>query len=144
MNKNSPNTKELKNLSKDQYEALYNLSQTLNSASQEELLIENVVDILIEVTNAERGLFAKYDSNSFSFSILSARNLKKESITDLSTFSSGVLQQVINKNKPVLYHDVQSHPQLTQFESIQLHNIKSVSLTSLFLFINMFSGFISL
>ncbi len=120
------NINELKNLTNAQYEALNNLSQTLNSTSQEESLIERVVDILIEVTNAERGLFAKYDHNTFNFSIVSARNIKKENISDLSTFSSGVLQQVVNKNKPVLYHDVQSNPKLSQFESIQLHNIKSI------------------
>ncbi|MBK8944146.1 MAG: sigma 54-interacting transcriptional regulator [Ignavibacteriae bacterium] len=126
MQKNFPNISELKNLTKDQYEALYNLSQTLNSASQEESLIENIIDILIEVTNAERGLFAKYDSETFKFSIVSARNLKKENISDLSNFSSSVMQQVVNKNKPVLYHDVQSNPKLTQFESVQLHKITSI------------------
>ncbi|MBK7105397.1 MAG: sigma 54-interacting transcriptional regulator [Ignavibacteriae bacterium] len=126
MKKNFPNINELKNLTKDQYEALYNLSQTLNSASQEEPLIENIIDILIEVTNAERGLFAKYDSETFKFSIVSARNLKKENISDLSNFSSSVMQQVVNKNKPILYHDVQSNPKLTQFESVQLHKITSI------------------
>jgi len=126
MNKYAPNINELKSLSKNQYEALFNLSQTLNSISNEDTLIQNVIDILIEVTNAERGLFAGYNDNSFDFSIVAARNINKENITDLSSFSSGVLQQVVNKNKPVLYHDVQSNPKLTQFESVQLHNIKSI------------------
>ena len=126
MKKNFPNINELKKLTKNQFEALNKLSKTLNAASQKESLIEDVVDILIEVTNAERGLFTKYDHENYKFSILSARNVKKESITDLSNFSSGVLQQVVNKNKPVVYHDVQSNPKLNQFESIQLHNIKSV------------------
>lgn len=126
MKKNFPNINELKKLTNNQFEALNNLSKTLNAASQKESLIEDVVDILIEVTNAERGLFTKYDHENYKFSILSARNVKKESITDLSSFSSGVLQQVVNKNKPVVYHDVQSNPKLNQFESVQLHNIKSV------------------
>jgi Nif-specific regulatory protein len=126
MNEKLPNIDELKKLTEKQYEALNVLSQTLNSASQKESLIEDVVDILINVTNAERGLFAKYDQENFKFSILSARNVKKENILDLSNFSSGVLQQVVNKNKPILYHDVQSNPKLTQFESVQLHNIKSI------------------
>lgn len=126
MKKYFPNIKELTKLSKEQYEALYNLSQYLNSVSAEEKLIENVIDMLIEVTNAERGLFAKYDNVTFQFSIVSARNVNKENIKDLSNFSSGVMQQVVNQQKPVLYHDVQSNPKLTQFESVQLHNIKSI------------------
>ncbi|MCB9248129.1 MAG: sigma 54-interacting transcriptional regulator [Ignavibacteriales bacterium] len=126
MKQTSLNISELKNLSKEQYEALYLLSQTLNSTSQKETLIEKVVDILIEVTNAERGLFAKYDSKTFQFSLLSARTFKKEKISDLSTFSSQVLQQVVNQNKPILYHDAQTNPKLNQFESVQLHKIKSM------------------
>jgi GAF domain-containing protein len=126
MNEISPNIKALKNLSETQFEALNDLSENLNSTSEGESLIENVIDILIEVTNAERGLFATYNHETFEFSIVSARNLEKENISDLSNFSSGVLQQVVNSNKPVLYHDVQSNPQLSQFESVQLHNIKSI------------------
>ena len=126
MNEISPNIKALKNLSEIQFEALNHLSENLNSTSEGESLIENVIDILIEVTNAERGLFATYNHETFEFSIVSARNLEKENISDLSNFSSGVLQQVVNSNKPVLYHDVQSNPQLSQFESVQLHNIKSI------------------
>jgi GAF domain-containing protein len=120
------NINELKNLTESQFKALNNLSDTLNSCSHGESLIENVIDILIEVTNAERGLFATYNHENFDFSIISARNIEKESISDLSSFSSGVLQQVVNNNKPVLYHDVQSNPQISQFESVQLHSIKSV------------------
>lgn len=126
MKEKAININELKKLTNEQYEALNYLSQTLNSPLQEESLIEKVVDILIEVTNAERGLFAKYDNETFHFSIVSARNINKENISDLSTFSQSVLQQVVNKNKPILYHDVQSNPKLSQFESVQLHNIKSM------------------
>ncbi|MCB0731415.1 MAG: sigma 54-interacting transcriptional regulator, partial [Ignavibacteriae bacterium] len=126
MKKSFQDIKELKNLTKEQYEALYNLSQTLNSSSQEKSFIENVIDILVDVTNAERGLFAKYDHETAKFSIVSARNVKRQNISDLSNFSSSVMQQVVNKSKPVLYHDVQSNPKLTQFESVQLHNIKSI------------------
>ncbi|MCB9258814.1 MAG: sigma 54-interacting transcriptional regulator [Ignavibacteriales bacterium] len=126
MKKSFQDIKELKNLTKEQYEALYNLSQTLNSSSQEKSFIENVIDILVDVTNAERGLFAKYDHETAKFSIVSARSVKRQNISDLSNFSSSVMQQVVNKSKPVLYHDVQSNPKLTQFESVQLHNIKSI------------------
>jgi hypothetical protein len=40
------------------------------------------------------------------FEIINARNINKESITDLSEFSSGLLKKVIEKKEPILYHDV--------------------------------------
>jgi Nif-specific regulatory protein len=113
-------------LSKEQFNTLYQISQSLNTAVYEDSLIENSLDLIVKVLNAERGLFVKYNAGEKSFSIISARNVKQESITDLSEFSSGILQKVINEKKPVLFHDAQSDPGVSQFESIQLHKIKSI------------------
>lgn len=116
----------IKNLSKDEFESLYEFSQILNSATRQELLIEDAIDIVIQVINAERGLFVKYDETNDNFSIITARKISNETITDLHEFSSGILQKVIKERKPLLYHDVMSDPHLSQFESVQIHRIKSV------------------
>jgi Nif-specific regulatory protein len=120
------NINKIKHISKDQYETLYEISQVLNSAVYEETLINETLDLIINVLQAERGLFVKYDEGINAFSIIAARNIQKESIEDLSMFSSGILQRVIDKKQPSLYHDVQNDPLVSQFESIQIHNIKSV------------------
>jgi len=120
------NINHIKNLSKDEFESLYEFSQILNSATKQELLIEDAIDIVINVINAERGLFVKYDEINDNFSIITARKISNESITDLHEFSSGILQKVIKEKKPILYHDVMSDPHLSQFESVQIQRIKSV------------------
>lgn len=113
-------------ITKEQYETLYRISQRLNSAVYENALIKDTLDLVIGVINAERGLVVKYDEDKNKFIIIAARNINQESINDLSEFSSGVLQKVIDKKEPCLYHDVQNDPNVSQFESIQLHNIKSI------------------
>lgn len=118
--------KKIKSITREQFELLYNISKRLNSLEYEEGLIEETLDLVINVVNAERGLFAKYDNLKKDFEIIAARNLKKESIQDLSSFSSGILQKVVQNKKPFLYHDVQSDPALSQFDSVQIHKIKSV------------------
>jgi Nif-specific regulatory protein len=120
------NINHIKNLSKNEFESLYEFTQVLNTASGQESLIEDAIDIVIKVINAERGLFVKYDAQIDTFSIISARKISNESITDLHQFSSGILQKVIKEKKPLLYHDVMSDPNLSQFESVQIHRIKSV------------------
>ncbi len=123
------NTDKIENIrliTKEQFETLYQISQTLNSAVYENTLIEETLDLIIKVINAERGLFVKYTEDNQKFVIIAARNIEQENINDISTFSSGILQQVIEKKEPMLYHDVQSDPNVSQFESIQIHNIKSV------------------
>ncbi len=116
----------IKLLNKEQFETLYQISRVLNSVIYEDSLIQETLDLVIRVINAERGLFVKYDELSDSFEIIAARNVRQENISDLSVFSSGVLQKVIDRKEPCLYHDVQSDPNVSQFKSIQLHNIKSI------------------
>jgi len=116
----------IKVLKKDQFEILYNISEMLNVATVEESLIEQSLDLVIHLLQAERGLFAKYNIKSTSFSIVVARNIKQDSITDLESFSSGILRKVVSQKKACLYHDAQGDPDISQFKSVQIQDIKSI------------------
>lgn len=117
---------EIRDITHQQYDALYRISRMLTQAELRDSLVEDTLDMLVQVIQAERGLFAQYDLQKKSFSILAARNIDQKRISDLSEFSSGILQQVINTGEPCLYHDVQSDPDISQFESVQIQEIKSV------------------
>lgn len=116
----------IKEVTEEHFKALYQISHILNTTDYQDSLIEDALDWVIKVINAERGVFAKYDSANNSFSIITARNTKRENIADLSEFSSSMLQEIIKRKKAILHHDVQGDPQLSQFESIQIRKIKSV------------------
>ncbi len=116
----------LKAPTKEQFEAVYEFSKKLNSIVNQEALISEALDLVIKALNAERGLFVRYEKTDASFSIIAARNIKQESITNLSEFSSGILKQVIEKRKPILYHDAQQEPNVSQFESIRIKGILSI------------------
>lgn len=120
------NKYEFSSIGKEKFDILYQISKRLNSSSLQENLIDNALDLIIEVIDAERAVFAKYESENDDFTIVAARNIQKETIKDLSEFSSGILQKVINEKQPCLYHDVLSDPNVSQFQSLQIHNIKSV------------------
>jgi len=118
--------KSIRNLTKEQFEALQLISQKLNTAVYEDSLIEETLDWVINIISAERGLFVRYDDSREEFSIITARNINQENITDLSEFSSGILKRVIEKKEPIIVYDVQNEPSLSQFESILIRKIKSV------------------
>ncbi|HSD62402.1 MAG TPA: sigma 54-interacting transcriptional regulator [Ignavibacteriaceae bacterium] len=126
LNGASETIENIKQIGKEQFEILYRISRTLNSANYQDSLIKDSLDVIIRELHADRGLFVKYETDSNKFSIIGARNMEKQSIEDISVFSSTILQKVIEKNAPVLYHDVQNDPSISQFESIQIHNIKSI------------------
>ncbi len=113
-------------ISKEQFDTLYHISQKLNAVNYTDTLIIETLDLVIEVVNAERGLFVKYEEPHRKFEIIAARNIQRENIVDLTAFSSGILQKVIDNRQPYLFHDVQSDPSVSQFQSVQLQNIKSV------------------
>jgi Nif-specific regulatory protein len=118
--------KSINSLSDSQFEALFEISQSLLNADYQDTLIEDSLDIVISFVDAERGLFVKYSKGTNDFEIIAARSQKKENIKDITEFSSGVLKRVIDKKIPILYHDVQSDPQISQFQSVQLKQIKSI------------------
>ncbi len=113
-------------LKEKQVKALFNITQLLGRTEFSSGLIEEALDWLVEVISAERAVFTRYRAESNSFEIISARNIEKESITDLAKFSSGVLNQVVTEKKSILYHDVGMDPHVSQFESIKIQQIKSV------------------
>ncbi len=117
---------DLRSLGKTQFEMLYRISQLLNRVTYPDNLIEEALDLVVAVIHAERGLFVRWEEAENRFSIIAARNVNREKITDLSEFSSGILQRVIAEKQPCLYHNVQSDPQFSQFESVLLHSIQSV------------------
>lgn len=120
------NLSDVKDIRKEQFHALFNIAKLLNNTEFSESLIEESLDWVVHIIKAERAVFAQYNTGSSSFEIISARNIDKKTISDLSQFSSGVLSRVVEKKEPVIYHDVQSDPDISQFESIKIHHIKSV------------------
>jgi|GEM_PF-3059525 len=92
----------IKNLTKEQFEALHYITQKLNTAVYEDSLIEETLDWVISIINAERGLFVKYNRENEEFIVIAARNFNNQSITDISNFSSGILKKVM-KGKNLLY-----------------------------------------
>ncbi len=124
--------KTFENLKSEQFDALLHISRRLNQAGYKENLISDSLDLAIRVLKAERGLFARREEDD-RFSIIAARNVEQKDIADVSEFSSGILRQVIASQKPCLYHDIETDPTVSQFQSVQIQHIKSVIGVPIFL-----------
>lgn len=120
------NIQPVKELKREQLESILLISQHLNKVNYQDFLITDALDWAIKIVNAERGLFVKYNNESSDFSIIAARNVASENISSLSEFSSGIINKVFNERKPQLFHDAQTDPNLSKFESVRIKQIKSV------------------
>lgn len=117
---------QIRDINRQQLDILYNVTALLNASKFQDSLIQSLLDLVIKFLKAERGLFTRYDQETNNFIIIAARHVKKDSLDDLNSFSSGILRKVISEKKACLYHDAQADPDTSQFKSIQLHNIKSI------------------
>ncbi|MCK6614809.1 MAG: sigma 54-interacting transcriptional regulator [Ignavibacteriaceae bacterium] len=116
----------IKNLTREQFEALQSISQLLNREVYEEDIIHDMLEWVLHVVNAERVVFAKYERADESFQLIASRNVNREVVNRLEDFSAGIFRQVTVRKQPVLYHDVQNEEGLSQFASVLIKKIRSV------------------
>ena len=116
----------IRGIGRKQLTILYRISELLSRSGLEEKLMEQILDLVISYLQAERGLFTRYDYQTDHFSVVAVRNVSQVQLASLQSFSSGILRKVVTERKACLYHDVQQDPNISQFKSIQIENIKSV------------------
>lgn len=116
----------IKNLTREQFAALQYISERLNSEVYEDAIVFETLDWVINVVNAERVVFAKYDAATGGFSLIASRNVNKDIVNKLEDFSTGLLKLVLEKKEPVLFHDAQNDPGISQLSSVLLKRIRSV------------------
>ncbi|MBD3374304.1 GAF domain-containing protein [candidate division KSB1 bacterium] len=121
-----PQIEHLETMTGQQYEALYQISEWLNKNNESKSLMNDALDLVIGQLKAERGLFVRFQDPVQESEIIAARNIDHADIEDLSQFSSGLLEKLHQEKQPYLFHDVGSDPDLSHFESVKIHQIKSV------------------
>ena len=100
------------------FEALYEISQTLNSTLDPQELLTRMIDLVIQHTSAERGFI--FTKNGFQI----ARNMEKESINEC--MSRTIVRRVYEDEKPILTVDAQVEPRFQGSESILKGRVRSI------------------
>jgi Nif-specific regulatory protein len=119
-------------ISPQHYQTLLHIGKLLNAAEYTEKLIHQALDLVIDAIGAERGLFVRYETAHDCFEMIAGRSVDGITLSDLSQFSAGLLHQVVERKAPMLYHDVQSDPGISQYASVKLSGIRSVIAVPIF------------
>ncbi len=105
-------------------EALYRISQKINSIQEIDPLLESIMDIAVETLSAERGFLVLVGKDN-ELSIRTARNITQDQAQDLTGISTSIVQQVVNEKKPVLTVDAQTDPRFQGAQSVIFQKILS-------------------
>jgi len=112
-------------ISRRMLNALNAIGQKLTSILDLDELLVHLLDLSIENVRAERGMVFLRDEATDEMRLASARNMDKESLEEVSSFSRSVIKKVA-EGHTLLEVDVGNDPALSAYKSLVIHEIKSI------------------
>jgi adenylate cyclase len=113
-------------LEHNNYLALANINQLLNSSLQVDDVLRVVMDTIVQLIGAERGFLMLKDGQD-QLSIHIARNWERESVDEADTaLSHTVVNQVLKEGLPILTTNAQQDPRFGEQESVISLNLRSI------------------
>ena len=107
--------------------AIYDMLRVLNSETDPDDLLETMLDMALDVVQAERGLILLRDGDGddADYSVRLARKLEKQTIDDAAEFSRNVVLRA-GAGKAVLAIDTGQDDRLKDLKSVSMFGIRSV------------------
>ncbi len=112
-------------LTQEHLQALFEISQSVNSITEIGSLLERVMDIAIRAAEAERGFLVLGDGDALK--VRTARNISPEIAMDETGFSRSIVKEVARSRHPILTADAQADPHFAGIESLIVKEIHAVA-----------------
>jgi adenylate cyclase len=107
--------------------ALYNVSQIVNSTLDLSEVLNLTIDLIIQVTGAERGFLMLIDDESGELTFRVARNMDRETIAGSSfEISRSIVNKVAQEGEPILTTNAQSDPRFSAQASVVSYSLRSI------------------
>jgi signal transduction histidine kinase len=108
-------------------EVLYRVSRVLGASLDLNEVLTQVMDAVIELTQAERGFLMLVDPDTGRLDLRAARNLEQETLESRDMeVSRTVIRNVIDTGQGVVTTDAQNDPRFAAQESVILYSLRSV------------------
>lgn len=107
--------------------ALYNVSQIVNSTLDLSEVLNLTMDLIIQVTGAERGFLMLIDEKTSGLTFRVARNMDRETIAGSSfEISRSVVNKVAQEGEPILTTNAQADPRFSAQASVVSYSLRSI------------------
>ncbi|MBK8988539.1 MAG: GAF domain-containing protein [Chloroflexi bacterium] len=112
----------------EQLKALQEIGAVVNSSLDLNQVLAEVMDAIINLTQAERAILLLIDEKSGQLTVQVARNVDRETIEKSSSFeiSRTIVRSVAESGEPVVTMNAQSDPRFSATESIISYNLRSI------------------
>lgn len=113
--------------SKDNFRALYEVTQTIGSILEPKRLLEKVLEIAMKHLDAERGfLLLTDDTRELGFAVAASKNFTGDAQSSVFAASSSVVKRVLSDGEPILTVDAGTDQRFEASRSIMAQNILSI------------------
>lgn len=110
----------------ERFEALYTVSRALGSSLDLQVVLDQVMDSIISLTEAERGFLMMHDDDG-GLNVRAARNFDQQTIPDDEfRFSRTVVNEVLDTNAPILTTNATEDPRFAGRSSIVSQALRSI------------------
>jgi transcriptional regulator with GAF, ATPase, and Fis domain len=107
------------------YQKLHEFSERLLRDYRLENILESLMDIVVEITNADKGFLILTEGESLEVKV--ARNLKKENILNaVDQFSDSIVKRVIEERRPIIISDALHDDEFANSKSVMNLKLSSV------------------
>ena len=118
-------TPQYPSLTQEHLKALYDISQSINSITDIDSLLEHVMEVAVQAVEAERGFLVLSEDESLR--VRTARNISAETAMDKDGFSRSIVNRVIESRKPILTMDAQADKRFEGAESLIMKQIRAAA-----------------
>jgi signal transduction histidine kinase len=113
------------------FEALYNISRLLGSSLDLQIVLDQIMDAIIQLTGAERGFLMLRDDDG-GLTVKVARNFDQQTLnSDNFKFSRTIVNTVLDTGEPVVTTNAAEDPRFSQQASIVSQALRSIMATPL-------------
>jgi len=106
---------------------LYQITRELNSSLDLDVVLENVMDRVIEVTGAERGFLMLRNEGNGDLEFKVARGIDRQALTSPEfQVSTTIIRKVVQTRQPLLTDNAQFDKRFTRGESIMILGLRSI------------------
>ncbi len=117
--------------SAQRFEALFNVSRMMGTSLDMETVLRQVMDAVIQITQAERGFLMLHDDDG-GIEVKVARNLDQQTLTSEEfAFSRTITNYVLDRSEPVLTTNALDDPRFKGQESVVRQALRSIMATPL-------------
>jgi transcriptional regulator with GAF, ATPase, and Fis domain len=117
-----------------QFEELVRTSALITSSLDLSQVLEDVIDTIISLTQAERAYLMLRDKQTGELRIHTARNWDKETLnTDAAGFSRGVINAAMEHGQPILTTNAQADERFQALQSVVSQSLRSIMVIPLIL-----------